>query len=67
MHGLRRLFPPRVLAEYEPEHLLVGHGAPLHGPDASAGLHEALRRSRTDLPRMLLRPQDFVRGALARR
>jgi hypothetical protein len=67
VHGLRRLFPPRGLGEYEPEHLLVGHGAPLHGADASAGLHEALRRSRADLPRMMLRPQDFVRGALARR
>jgi hypothetical protein len=46
-----RLRPPRLLAGYAPEHLLVGHGAALHGPRAAAALHEALRRSRRDLPR----------------
>ncbi len=30
-----RLWPPRRLAAYEPEHLLVGHGPALHGPRAS--------------------------------
>lgn len=46
-----RLRPPRRLAEYAPEHLLAGHGPALHGPRAAAALHEALRRSRRDLPR----------------
>jgi hypothetical protein len=46
-----RLRPPRRLAAYEPEHLLVGHGPALHGPRATAALHEALGRSRRDLPR----------------
>jgi hypothetical protein len=67
VHGLRRLFPPTALAGYRPEHLLVGHGAPLHGSDATEGLQDALARSRSDLPRMALRPQDFIRGVLARR
>jgi hypothetical protein len=67
VHPLRRLFPPNALRTFRPEHLLVGHGAPLHGGDAAAGLIDALERSRRDLPRMVLRPQDFVRGALARR
>jgi hypothetical protein len=67
VHPLRRLFPPNALRTYRPEHLLVGHGAPLHGGDATAGLLDALERSRRDLPRMALRPHDFVRGALARR
>ena len=49
-----RLWPPRRLAAYEPEHLLVGHGPPLHGPLATAALHEALGRSRRDLPRAAL-------------
>ncbi len=48
--GLRP-WPPRRLAAYEPEHLLVGHGPALHGPRATGALHEALGRSRRDLPR----------------
>lgn len=67
VHALRRMFPPTALRSYQPEHLLVGHGAPLHGGDATAGLLDAIARSRRDLPRMALRPQDFIRGALARR
>jgi hypothetical protein len=67
VHALRRLFPPNALRAYQPEHLLVGHGAPLHGDDAAAGLIDALERSRRDLPRMALRPQDFIRGVMARR
>jgi hypothetical protein len=67
VHGLRRLFPPNALRTYRPEHLLVGHGAPLHGDDAATGLLDALDRSRRDLPRMALRPRDFIRGALSRR
>jgi hypothetical protein len=57
-----RLRPPRRLAAYQPEHLLVGHGAALHGPSAEAALTEALARSRHDLlrgtvalPRALMR------------
>jgi hypothetical protein len=57
-----RLRPPRRLAAYHPEHLLVAHGAALHGPSAEAALTEALARSRRDLvraavalPRALLR------------
>jgi hypothetical protein len=67
VHPMRRAFPPGALRDYQPEHLLTGHGAPLHGIDASAGLQDALDHSRTDLPRMALRPQDFIRGVLARR
>lgn len=49
-----RLWPPRRLAAYKPEHLLVGHGPALHGPGAAAALNEALVRSRRDLPRALI-------------
>jgi len=66
VHAIRRLFPPNALRTYRPEHLLVGHGAPLHGGDAAAGLIDALERSRRDIPRMALRPHDFVRGVMAR-
>jgi hypothetical protein len=49
-----RLWPPRRLTAYGPEHLFVGHGPALHGPGATAALHEALARSRRDLPRAVI-------------
>lgn len=55
VHLLLRLTPPRRLAGYEPEHLLTGHGAGLHGPEASAALREALRTSRRGLPGVVAR------------
>ena len=54
VHLFLRLTPPKVLARFEPEHLLVGHGEGVHGPDAATALHEAIRLSRRDLPRTLL-------------
>jgi hypothetical protein len=51
--GLRP-WPPRRLTAFEPEHLLVGHGPPLHGPGAAPALREALRRARVDLPRAVV-------------
>ena len=38
------------LQPFLPEHLLVGHGAPLHGSEAAAALLDALDRSRRDIP-----------------
>jgi len=46
VHGLLKLTPPRTLRAYEPEHLLVGHGAGVHGPEAAIALRQALSRSR---------------------
>jgi glyoxylase-like metal-dependent hydrolase (beta-lactamase superfamily II) len=48
VHGLLKPTPPRQLAGLEPppEHVLVGHGEGLHGPDAAAQLRRALSRSR---------------------
>jgi hypothetical protein len=54
VHPLLRLRPPRVLARYEPQHVLCGHGAGVHGPKTPAALHEALRTARRRLPRALL-------------
>lgn len=62
VHLLLRLSPPRALAAHRPEHLLVGHGAPLHGEAAGAALDEALRRSRRDLPLALLKLPTALRG-----
>jgi hypothetical protein len=49
---LRLFRPPTVLLGYEPEHLLVGHGAGLH-ENAAAALEEAVQRSRRDLLRVV--------------
>lgn len=55
VHPLLRLLPPRgALGGHTPDHLLVGHGPPLHGSQAAKGLRHALDRSRTDAPRALL-------------
>jgi hypothetical protein len=53
VHPFLRLHPPRDLGELEPEHILCGHGAGVHGPAAAAALREALVTSRRRLPRAL--------------
>ncbi len=42
VHPLLRLVPPRMLVEFAPEHLLLGHGEGLHGPEATAALKQAV-------------------------
>jgi hypothetical protein len=54
MHLFLRPWPPRSLRGYEPEHLLLGHGRSVHGPEAAAGVEAAYARARRDLPRVLL-------------
>jgi hypothetical protein len=54
IHPFLRLRPPRMLAELEPEHILCGHGAGVHGPEAARALRKALATSRRRLPRALL-------------
>jgi hypothetical protein len=62
VHLFLRLRPPAVLKRYEPEHLLVGHGAPLHGPEAADALRTAYKRSLVDLPGTLVRLPFAFRG-----
>jgi hypothetical protein len=64
VHLLLRLTPPKMLARFEPRHLLVGHGEGLHGAEASAALGTALQRSRRDLPRVLLSLPRAARPSL---
>ena len=59
IHPFLRLLPPGAPRAHDPEHLLVGHGAGVHGPAAAAALEEAYRRSRRDLPRL---PLKLIRG-----
>jgi hypothetical protein len=62
VHPLLRLLPPKALAAYRPDHLLVGHGPGLHGPATPDQLHSALARSRRDIPRALMRLPGAMRS-----
>jgi len=62
MHPMLRPRPPRRLRPFRPRHLLVGHGAPLHGAEAASGLEHAYARARRDLPRLVTRLPRLVRG-----
>jgi hypothetical protein len=55
VHVMLRLTPPTKLSGYGPEHVLVGHGDGVHGPDATAGVEHALRNSRRGTPEALVR------------
>ena len=62
VHPMLRLTPPRKqLSQFRPERLFVGHGAPIMS-GADAALREALARSRSDLPRMVLQVPKLLRA-----
>ena len=42
VHPVLRPRPPKVLKGYPAEHVLLGHGPGLHGPDAAAGVRRAM-------------------------
>lgn len=52
--GLRLTPPRRQLGTYNPRHLLMGHGDPINGDQATLALQEALDRSRKGLPGAIL-------------
>jgi hypothetical protein len=53
--GLRATPPRKQLGTYNPKHLLMGHGNPINGKQATVALQEALDRSRRDLPGTMLK------------
>ena len=55
VHLLLRLGPPKMLAGFAPERLLVGHGEGLSGPETERAIEQALRTSRRALPGVLVR------------
>jgi hypothetical protein len=68
VHLLMRFSPPReALGRFEPEHLLVGHGEGIHGPEATEALRQALATARTGLLHLLARIPAFVVDAARRR
>jgi hypothetical protein len=50
VHPMMRLVPPRVLDGLDPLHLLPGHGAPVSGETTAGAVHDAIDRSRRDIP-----------------
>ncbi len=62
VHVGLRLLPPRRLAAYDPEHLLMGHGGARSGAETAAELHRAIHRSRRDTPRLLLKVPGMLVG-----
>ena len=63
VHPMRRLLPPSMLKGLDAEHLLVGHGAPLHGDAVGAEIDRAVARSRQDIPKLLRELPALVRAA----
>jgi hypothetical protein len=54
VHPIMRPTPPRrALAGLTPEHVLVGHGEGVHGPEAAPALAHALATARTGFPRLI--------------
>jgi hypothetical protein len=66
IHFVRRLLPPTRLKPFLPEHLLVGHGPPVHGGDAAAALLDAINRSRRELPLFVVKAPGLIRGMKSR-
>jgi hypothetical protein len=61
VHPALRLTPPRALEGIDPKVLLVGHGAPVTS-NAAGSLSDALARSRSDIPRLLMSIPGAIRG-----
>jgi hypothetical protein len=66
VHPFLRLRPPASLRGFRPEHLLVGHGRPLHGTEVPGALEDAFSRTRRDMPLMALAVPHLARAAAGR-
>jgi hypothetical protein len=62
MHPLLRPVPPGALRGLAPEHLMPGHGPPVHGAAARDGIEWAYANARRDLPRVALALARLARG-----
>ncbi len=60
VHPMLRLTPPSALGEFDPDHVLVGHGTAVH-EDASVALDVALQGSQARTPALVV---ESVRSLL---
>jgi hypothetical protein len=54
IHPMLRLLPPRRLDDFDPAHLLSGHGMGMHGAGTASALHHALDGARRRTPQAVL-------------
>jgi hypothetical protein len=62
VHPMLRLLPPNGLKGYDAEHLLVGHGPPVHGATLGADVDRAIGRARHDLPKLVLKLPGLIKA-----
>jgi hypothetical protein len=55
VHPMLRLRPPHQLKGLPAEHLLVGHGPPVHVPETAEAIAQAIDHSWRDTPRLLVK------------
>jgi hypothetical protein len=64
IHPMLRLpSPPGGLRGLAPEHLLVGHGPPVHGAAVAGDVDHAIAHARRDAPKLLLKLPSLIRDA----
>lgn len=63
VHPLRRISPPKMLKDLNPEHLLVGHGIPEHGHDVHADVLRAIDHALTDIPKLVVKLPSIIKDA----
>jgi hypothetical protein len=62
VHPMLRLTPPSAqLSGYDPSMLLVGHGATIES-DAATAVQDALARSKSDIPRLVIELPKLIRA-----
>jgi hypothetical protein len=64
IHPMLRLRPPHGLKGLNPEHLLVGHGPPVSGPDVGAAVDTAIDHAWRDTPRLLVKLPSLIKETL---
>jgi hypothetical protein len=60
IHPMLRPRPPHGLKGLNPEHLLVGHGPPVSGPDVGEAIDTAIDHAWRDTPRLLLKLPSLI-------
>ena len=60
VHPMLRLLSPKALKGFHPEHLLVGHGPPVSGPDLGEQVDRAIDHAGRDVPKLLLKLPSLI-------